>query len=116
MWDADEALHSLADETRILDGDDPTMSARRIFRENAAIAATTICHIAKYCPSDRTRFEAAKYVVERNLGRIGEETTVEDDPLQALMASVVKSEESAMARARTTLAHTSSDTDDEEED
>jgi hypothetical protein len=104
MWDAEEALASLADESRLLDGDDTRQTSKRIFRENAAVAAASICHIAKYCPSDRTRLEAAKYVVERNLGRIGDDTDIHDDPLEALMASVVKSEEDAMVRARTVLA------------
>lgn len=102
-WDPEQALRDLAEEVPILDHGDQRSAARRIFVENAAIAAQSIVNIAIYSPSDRTRLEASRYVIERNLGRLGETTEDIDDPLTSLMASVVISEEEAISRARTQL-------------
>jgi hypothetical protein len=116
VWDAEEALRSLADESRLIDGDDPAATAKRVFRENAGVAAAAIVHIAKYSPSDRTRLEAARYVVERNLGKIGEESVAEEDPLTRLLGAVVKDEEDAIERARVTLNGTLEPGDDTDEE
>src|SRR5215831_9957685 len=101
-WDPEVALASLAEDSSLLDDGDTLSTARRVFRENAGVAAAAIVHIAKYSVSDRTRLEAARYVVERNLGRVGEDETI-DDPLEKLLGTVVKEEEDNIVRARSYL-------------
>jgi hypothetical protein len=76
-WDPDQALADLVDESALDDGDHHA-AAERIFREHATVAAKAICHMAVHCSNDRLRLDAAKYVVDRNLGRIGD-----TDPLRA---------------------------------
>jgi hypothetical protein len=51
--------------------------ARRIFRTALPQAAKEIVDIAVGSTNDRTRLQAAQYIVERNLGKVG------DDPAHA---------------------------------
>ena len=62
-------------------------AARKLFYETAAQAAATITQIAQHGTTERVRLDAAKYVVERVLGRLGEDTG-SIDPLTAFMTGV----------------------------
>jgi hypothetical protein len=77
-WDAEEALQNLTAERMLDDGDDLAAS-ERIFAENAVGASLSIVHIALYSSNERLRLDASRYIVDRNLGRIGD-----TDPLKAI--------------------------------
>jgi len=77
-WDPEHALAGLTAERALDDGDDLAAS-ERIFAENAVPAALSLVHLAVHSSNERIRLEASKYVVDRNLGRIGD-----TDPLKAL--------------------------------
>jgi hypothetical protein len=47
--------------------------ARRIFREALPMAAASIVDIASNSQNDRTKLDASKYIVERNLGKVGDD-------------------------------------------
>lgn len=95
----DEQIEALRTErTTIYASDDGTeesheAQARRIFRENAGVAATTLVNLAIHGVSERTRLDAAKYVTERVLGKIGDENGA-DDPLRSFMEDLAKKAES----------------------
>lgn len=53
-------------------------AARSLFREGLVPATQAIIHLAAYSNNDRTRLDAAKYVVERNLGKVTEKLALGD--------------------------------------
>lgn len=55
--------------------------AEKVFRENLPVAAAVICGLAVNAEKETTRLNAAKYVVERVLGRVDvARQPVEDNP------------------------------------
>jgi len=89
-WDPDERLQELTAERLLNDGDD-LAGSERIFAENAIPAALAITHMAVFSDNERIRLEAAKYVVDRNLGRIGDTDplkNVGNDPLYKFLQGV----------------------------
>lgn len=82
---SDAELAALAAEAEILGDEDEKATAERLFREHLPQAVLTIAKIASGAQSERARLDAAKYIVERNLGRIQDANTInEDDPLYSL--------------------------------
>jgi hypothetical protein len=61
--------------------------ARRIFKENAPLAAASIAKLALHGQSERTRLDASKYVIERVLGPAGNDTG-SSDPLADFLRGV----------------------------
>lgn len=71
-WVPDSALNSLNMERTVNPSETPEQMAQRIFLENLPLAAQSIAHLALHSTSERTRLQASQYIVERNLGRVGE--------------------------------------------
>lgn len=65
----DEDLVSLKAEVDTF-GEEESALAERLLRENLPMAAMSIVKIAQKGSTDRVRLDAAKYIVERNLGRL----------------------------------------------
>lgn len=57
--------------------------AKQIMLENLPRVAASMVHIAMYDTNSATRLNAAKYLIDRVLGR--DTTVVEDDPLAKVM-------------------------------
>jgi len=72
-WDSDEALSNLTMERAVHPTESEEDLARRVFLESLPIAALTIAHAAQHSGNERIRLDAAKYIVERNLGKIGDD-------------------------------------------
>lgn len=71
-------------------GESEVSQSTRLFRENAPAAVKTIIMLAKHGKSERTRLQAATYVVERILGRVQDNPpTNEDNPYDKLVAECV---------------------------
>jgi hypothetical protein len=96
-WDPDLAIQELLAE-RAYDGinlaasDQGTTNeiTKRILREAAPMAAKALVHLAQFADSDRIRMQAATYIVDRNLGRLGDNTVVaEKDPFEELLAKCI---------------------------
>jgi len=81
-WDPDNIIDSLADEKRVLELSDVD-AAEKILKENVGRAAHAIVHIAVRSPDPKLRFDAAKYVVERVLGRTTESGLIKQDDMYA---------------------------------
>ncbi|SRR6266481_8303926 len=67
-----EDLSSLELEGDLYPNEDPEARARRIFREALPAAAQRVTSLIS-SPNDKISLDAAKYVVERNLGKPGED-------------------------------------------
>lgn len=71
---------------RELLGESEQSHAKRIFKEHLVPAAFSIAHIACFSTNEKLRLDAAKYVVERNLGRIQDDPPKQDDdPYEKLL-------------------------------
>ena len=93
-WLPDSAVEALNQERTFTQETPPEMS-RRIFRENAPNAAASIVHIALYGSNERLRLDAAKYITDRVLGRVGDDVGRDDDsPLDVMIKNMQLAAES----------------------
>ena len=85
-WLPDSAIEALNTERRVHTDETPAQTARRLMHENGPGAALSIIHIALYGSNERLRLDASKYVVDRVLGRVGDDVNQgEDSPLDAAL-------------------------------
>jgi hypothetical protein len=103
-WISDEALESVKLNRALHPEESLAEATRRVFRENSPIAAQAIAHIAIHDPNTRVRLDAAKYVVERVLGKPGEENPHGRTPLDALMEGIVTEVEEYANKGKTEAA------------
>lgn len=67
------------------------MQAKRLFQENLIPSVLSIVNVALHSPNDKLRLQSAMYIVERNLGRIGD--PLPDgaaDPLEAMLEQLIE--------------------------
>lgn len=102
-WIPDEALNSLVAERTVHPDESEEQLTRRLFRENSSSAALGIIHIAVYGTNERTRLDASKYVVERVLGKVGDDAfDAEKSPLELMLEGVMRQAETFTQVAATT--------------
>lgn len=91
-WLPDSAFQSLRLEREMVHPEESNaQTSRRMLDESAPVAVAAILHIAKYGTNERTRLTAAQYVVDRVLGRIGDDVNAgEKDPLEMFLGEVSK--------------------------
>lgn len=90
-WVSDEDLQAAMQMEQTVFGRDLSVGAsvslaKRLFKENAAAAAQSIIKTAIHGSTEKVRFDAAKYVLERALGpvsQVGKDEDGELDPLEA---------------------------------
>jgi hypothetical protein len=114
-WDPEAALVQLAKEQAAIkevSGSGEGEELLDIFALGEAklvkglpLAVETLSHIMTYSPNERLRLEAAKYMIDRNLGKTGSDSLRgkgdEIDPLQKLLGeSVVSTGLSALEAAK----------------
>jgi hypothetical protein len=68
------------------------MMARRIFRQALPGSAAGIVDIAMNSTNDRTRLDACKYIVERNLGKVGDDAAFAGDNALAAFVNGIEDE------------------------
>lgn len=89
-WIADKAIEALNMERTFDDKPKSDIEfTRDQFRKSAPHAAASIIHLALHSTNERIRLQSAQYVVERVLGRPGEENPHGRTPLEALMEGVL---------------------------
>jgi len=93
-WIPDQAIEGLKMERQLGDKKSDIEFTRELFRQNAPAAASAIVHLAIHSQNERIRLQSAQYVVERVLGRPGEENPHGRTPLEALMEGIISVEES----------------------
>ena len=84
----EEDLEALQEEINLLDGGDEVKMAERLFKENLPGAVLNIVKMANHAQSDRVRFDASKYIVERNMGRLQDAQPNVSQPLEKLLQEV----------------------------
>ena len=90
-WIPDEALESMIMERSLHSGENNTAQARRLVDENIPIVAQSIIHLAIHSSSERIRFDAGRYLMDRAMGRVGEESvTPESTPISEFLESVLQ--------------------------
>lgn len=93
-WNVEQALADAVTEKEMGIADYGTQT-RRHLEQAAPAAARSIINLALYSTTEKTRLDAAKYIVDRQLGRIGDEKidSAALQPLEALLADVVTTAE-----------------------
>jgi hypothetical protein len=89
-WDVEQALAD-AVSSKILLNDSYEEQTRRHLEQSAPAAAMSIVQIALYSHDERRKLDASKYIVDRMLGKIGEEKdNGKGSPLESLLGEVVQ--------------------------
>lgn len=89
-WDVDQALADAVSERALLNTSYEEQT-RRHLDQAAPAAAMSIINIALYSHDERRKLDASKYVVDRLLGKIGEEKDHgKGTPLESLLGEVVQ--------------------------
>jgi len=78
-WLPDEALNAMIMERSVHRGEDNKGLSRRLLDENTPVATQSMIWLAIHSQSERIRLDASKYLIDRSLGRIGEEQTASED-------------------------------------
>ncbi len=86
-WITEEDVKALEMERDIL-GDDEEQQAIRILKENLPTVVHAVVKLARTASSETVRFNAAKYVIDRNLGRVTDPEVTEDDVLKKIYEDV----------------------------
>jgi hypothetical protein len=89
-WIPDHAIEALNQERHMQEPKSDIEFTREQFRQSAPHAAAAIVHLALHSQNERIRLQSAQYVVERVLGRPGEENPHGRTPLEALMEGVLQ--------------------------
>jgi hypothetical protein len=86
QWVPEESLAFLTQEAQLHPEETSVERAKRLMTENVDVAAATMIWICRNSDSERNRGEAAKYLMERVLGRAGDApaTGALDDMFQKL--------------------------------
>ena len=94
-WDPDDILARAADE-RDVRSLDFKQYANKVLEENLDFAVHRIVHIVKYTDNEKLAFDAAKYMLERILGRTPDFGSVSDkDELVNLVYEISDAERQA---------------------
>lgn len=88
-WIADEALEAMIMEREYHPKEDNAQTSRRIVNENAPVVVQSLIHLAIHSSSERIRLDAGKYLTDRVLGKVGEESSPsEDSPIVEFLKDV----------------------------
>lgn len=89
-WVSDDDVNALSEERDVM-GYDETEQAERIFKENLPAVAQAVVKLSRSAQSETVRLNAAKYVIDRNLGKITEPVSTEESPTEEFLKGVVVS-------------------------
>ncbi len=86
-WITEADIKALETERDVF-GEDEETQALRILKENLPTVVHAITKLARTASSETVRLNAAKYVIDRNLGKITEPDITEDDILKKIYEDV----------------------------
>lgn len=87
-WVSEDDIKALADEREVFGEIDEVGQTQRILKENLPAVTLSVIKLARTAASETVRLNAAKYVIDRNLGKITDPDPTEDDPLRELYEDV----------------------------
>jgi hypothetical protein len=91
-WVSESVIAALNMEKQVHGDASNAALARRIFEENAPIAAARIAHLASNANSEQVALRAATYITDRVLGKVGDDSDVKD-PLEQFLADMATNAE-----------------------
>lgn len=89
-WLPEDAQEAMMLEAQMHPDETDEARARRVLREAGPAAAVAIVHVAQYGESSRVRLDASKYIIDRLLGKIGDDGEGEVDPVELLLRGTIK--------------------------
>jgi hypothetical protein len=84
---------ALLDAEMDLDDGDTAVTARRLFKENAPTAALSIIRMATHGSTERIKLDASKYILERVLGKVGDDGEEIISPIDAVLNGLTRDAE-----------------------
>ena len=87
-WVSEDDIKALADEREVFGEIDEVAQTERILKENLPAVTLSVIKLARTASSETVRLNAAKYVIDRNLGKISDPDPTGDDPLVELIEGV----------------------------
>lgn len=99
QWVPDDALEGMIMERTFHPDESNPKTVKRLMDENAPVVAMSIIHLALHSNSERTRLDAGRYIMDRILGRVGEELLpTEDSPIDKFVSEVMSDIEAVTGR------------------
>lgn len=78
-WVPDKAIEELTLKRALQTVEDPIKMANELFKEALPLATMGMVHIAVHEPNPQIRFNAQKYVIDRNMGSVQSPTKPESE-------------------------------------
>lgn len=78
-WIPEQAVEELTLKRALQDVEDPAKMANDLFKEALPLAVMSMTHLAIHEQNPQIRFNAAKYVIDRNMGSVQSPTKPESD-------------------------------------
>jgi hypothetical protein len=92
-YEFDQArLDALNLEANLFPNETSEVTARRLMRENLVAVTQRIVGIALNSTSDRTALDASKYVMERVLGKVGDDAALASDNKLSMFVNELEEE------------------------
>jgi hypothetical protein len=93
-WVSEDAMESLILERTINPSESAEDLSRRLIRENLPVVTQSMIHLAIHSASETTRLRAGQYLVDRMLGKPGDDLKSQgEDPLGDLLSELTKAAE-----------------------
>jgi len=93
-WVTEDEIKALNAERDVM-GTTLEQQAESILKENLPHVVHSVVKLARSASSETVRLNAAKYIIDRNLGKISEPAPDTHDPLHEFMKGVVKVSDNA---------------------
>ena len=90
-WVPDAALEALIMEKELHPGETNSGTSKRLLEENAPVVAQSMIRLAIHSKSERIRFDAGRYVLDRVLGPVANPNTAhEESPITKLINEITE--------------------------
>jgi hypothetical protein len=99
-WIPDEQIEACVMERQVYPTKTPMDHAKEILENSLPLAAQAVAHMAVHSGNENTRLRAAQYIIDRNMGRIGDPEKVGSDDLLMSFLQGIENEVNAQHASR----------------
>lgn len=78
-WCPEKAIEELTLKRALQDVEDPIKMANDMLKESLPLAVAGMTHLAVHEPNPQIRFNAQKYIIDRNMGAVTSPTKIESE-------------------------------------